>query len=348
MIAAVLLFLAAFQVTPELRQHVDAGLKAKNAGDLDTAIREFRRVAELAPGLAAAHVNLGAVYLEKKDYADAIPELRKALELNRDLAGAEAMLGSALLSAGFAAEAIPHLRTAQADDLLGVALLEAGKPRDALDFLEAALGKRPNDPDLLYYLGVAYGQLSKQLFDRVRNENPSSARAQQLSGEAMAAAGNRQAAEQHFRAALKLRPDLRDVHYALGEMYLHSGDYEKAEPEFRAEAQLVPTSAAAAYKLGVVLMNRGRLPDAIAELKRADQLQPGMPETLLELGRAMNASGDAAAAEKYLNQVIAVEQGTALAESAHFQLADAYRKLSRPADAEREMKLFQSLHDRRK
>src|SRR3954452_18282198 len=326
MIAAVLLFLATFQVTPELRQHVDAGLKAKNAGDLDTAIREFKRVAELAPALAAAHVNLGAVYLEKRDYPKAIPELRKALELNRDLSGAEAMLGSALLSEGFAAEAIPHLRNAQADDLLGVALLEVGKPREALDCLEAALGKQPNDPDLLYYLGVAYAQLSKQLFDRVRIENPNSARAQQLSGEAMAAAGNQQAAEQHFRAALKLRPDLRDVHYALGEMYLHSGDYENAEPEFRAEAQLVPASAAAAYKLGLVLMNRGRLPDAVAELKRADQLQPGMPETLLELGRAMNASGDAAAAEKYLNQVIAVEQGTALAESAHFQLAEAYRK----------------------
>ena len=128
------------------------------------------------------------------------------------------MLGSALLAEGFAAEAIPHLQKAQADDLLGVALLEAGKPRDAVDRLEAALGKRPNDPDLLYYLGVAYGQLSKQLFDRVRNENPNSARAQQLSGEALAAAGNHPAAEEHFKAALELRPDLRDIHYALGEI----------------------------------------------------------------------------------------------------------------------------------
>ena len=66
MIAAALLLLLAFQVTPELRQHVEAGMKAKSAGDLDTAIREFKRVVELAPELAAAHVNLGAVYFDKK------------------------------------------------------------------------------------------------------------------------------------------------------------------------------------------------------------------------------------------------------------------------------------------
>src|SRR3954468_16231394 len=118
MIAAVLLLLA-LQVTPELRQHVDAGLRARAAGDMDTAIREFRRVAELAPDLAAAHVNLGAAYLEKKDYANAIPALRKALELNAALPGAEAMLGTALLVQGYSGEAVPHLEKAQANDLLG-------------------------------------------------------------------------------------------------------------------------------------------------------------------------------------------------------------------------------------
>src|SRR5919204_3922788 len=116
---AVVVSLLAFQVTPELRQHVEAGLKAKAAGDFDTAIREFRRVAELAPDLAAAHVNLGAVYLEKKDYADAIPSLRRALELNPDLPGAHGMLGTALLALGYAAESVSHLEKAGADDLLG-------------------------------------------------------------------------------------------------------------------------------------------------------------------------------------------------------------------------------------
>ena len=63
---AIIALLLALQAAPELKQHVDAGLKAKSAGDLDTAIREFQRVVELAPAMAAAHVNLGAVYYEKR------------------------------------------------------------------------------------------------------------------------------------------------------------------------------------------------------------------------------------------------------------------------------------------
>jgi tetratricopeptide (TPR) repeat protein len=341
------LLLLALQLSPELHQHIDAGMKAKAAGDLETAIREFKRVAELAPSLAAAHVNLGAVYLAKKEYGNAIPSLRRAVELNANLPGAHAMLGSALLAQGFARDAIPHLEKGEAEDLLGVALLESGRARDAVDRLEAALLKRPDDPDLLYYLAQAHGSLSKDVFDKLRRGSPDSARTHQMLGEALAASGAQEAAGKHFRTALSARPDLRGVHYALGELLLTSGDYEKAEAEFRAEAQLTPGSAVAAYKLGVALANLGRGAEAVTELKRADVLQPDMPEVLFELGKVLNASGDAKSAELYLTKLLKVEQGTELAESAHFQLAQVYRKLGRAADADREMRAFQSLRAKR-
>ncbi|MGH9629996.1 MAG: tetratricopeptide repeat protein [Bryobacteraceae bacterium] len=344
---AVLCLLLAFQITPELRQHIDAGMKAKSAGDLDTAIREFKRVAELAPDLAAAHVNLGAVYLGKKDYGAAVPALRRALTLKADLPGAHAMLGTALLAQGFGCESIPHLEKGQSNDLLGVALLECGRPREALDRLEAALEKRANDPDLLYYLSRAHVELARLAFDRLRAASPDSARTEQALGEGLASGGNRAAAEKHFRAALSMRPDLRGVHFALGELLLQASDYEKAEAEFRAEVQLSPGSGAAAYKLGSVLANLGRTTDAIAELKRANELQPDMPETLLELGKVLNASGEPKSAETYLKAVLAAEQDTELAESAHFQLSQVYRKLGRPAEADREMRTFQELRSRR-
>ncbi len=347
LIAAMSLLLA-IQAPPELKQHVEAGLKAKQAGDLDTAIREFQRVAELAPGLAAAHANLGAVYFEKKDYGNAIPSLRQALQINPDLPGAHAMLGVALLAQGYASQSIAHLEKAQADDLLGVALLESGRAREAIDKLEAALQKQPDDPDLLYYLSQAFGRLSKQVFDRLAERSPASARTRQMMAEAMAAAGNREAAEKEFRAALAIRPDLRGVHFALGEMYLGSGDHQNAEREFREEARLAPGSAAAAYQLGVALLNLGQVGDARAELKRADALQPGMPETLLELGRAVAAAGEFGLAEKLLRRVLELEQASPLAESAHYQLAQIYRRSARPADAEREMKMFQEMRKTRK
>jgi tetratricopeptide (TPR) repeat protein len=345
MIAALLLLLL-LQITPEAGQHINAGMQAKTAGDLDTAIREFKRVVELAPELAAAHVNLGAAYLGKRDYGSAIPALRKALELNPNLPGAQSILGTALLAQGYACESVPHLQKGGPDDLLGVALLECGQPREALDRLEAALGKRPNDPDLLYYLSRTHSELAKRSVERLRAEHPDSGRTQQVMGEISAAAGDRASAEKYFRAALAIRADLRGVHFALGELLLAAGEYQKAEAEFRAEAALSPGSAVTAWRLGSVLANLGRTNEAITELKRADTLHPDMPETLLELGTVLNASGDAQAAEGYLARVLKFERDTALAASAHLQLAQVYRKLGRAGDAEREMKAFQSLRSR--
>lgn len=331
----------------EIREHVEAGLKAKRAGDLDTAIREFERVVALAPGLAAAHVNLGAAYSEKKDYGKAIPPLRRALELAPELPGAHGMLGIALLAQGYAAAAVPHLEQAHMDDLLGVALLEAGRPAEALSKLEAALEKRPDDPDLLYYLGQAHANLSRQVLDRLLSQHRDSPRGRQLAAEMQAAAGNRGAAEREYRAALALRPELRGVHLALGELYLGAGDYEQAGREFRAEATLAPGDARAAYRLGSVLLNQGNTPDAIFYLKRANELRPDMPETLLDLAKGYGLAGELEPAEKLLRRLLELENSSQLAESAHFQLAQILRRLGKTTDAAREMSRFQELRSLR-
>ena len=96
------------------------------------------------------------------------------------------------------------------------------------------------------------------------------------------------------------------------------------------------------------MLNRGRVAEAIAELRRANTLQADMPETLLELGKALNNSGDAKSAEPYLQQVLKMERDSPLAESAHFQISQVYRKLGRPSDADRELKLFHELRSKHK
>jgi len=134
----------------------------------------------------------------------------------------------------------------------------------------------------------------------------------------------------------------------LGELALGAGDYENAAREFREETRLAPGSAVAAYKLGVVSLSRGQTREAIAELKRADSLQLDMPETLLELGKAMAAAGEPAQAEKPLRKVLELEPASALAETAHYQLAQIYRRMGRTEEADREMKLFQEIRKSRK
>src|SRR5206468_7443750 len=105
---------------------------------------------------------------------------------------------------------------------------------------------------------------------------------------------------------------------------------------------------AAAFKLGIVLMNRGDVPGAVAELERANALRPDMPETLVELGKAIAAAGDTGAAEKLFHRVVELERDSSLAGTAHFHLSLIYRKLGRMADAERETNLFQEIRKVRK
>ncbi|MFN0104050.1 MAG: tetratricopeptide repeat protein [Bryobacteraceae bacterium] len=77
-------------------------------------------------------------------------------------------------------------------------------------------------------------------------------------------------------------------------------------------------------------MNRGQTGQAVAELKRADTLAPDMPETLLELGKALALSGDAASAEKRLRRLLELEDTSPLAEAAHLQPMQIYRRLGAP------------------
>ena len=283
-----LLALALVAQPPQnLNELAEAGLKARQAGDLAGAIRAFEQFVAAAPDVAAGHVHLGMALLEAGQQEKAVRCFEQALSLEPDLIAAHRLLGTVKLNRGDAAAAIAHLEKAKSWDLLGVALLESGRIAEAIPALETALAERPDDPDLLYYLGRAHSDLSRQLLDRLLELHPDSARAHQLLGEAHLAAGNRELAEKELRSALALRSNLPGVRLALGDLYAGAGDYERAEGEYRAEAEARPADAQAAYKRGAMLLNLGRIEESVAELERADRLRPDMPETLFELARAL-------------------------------------------------------------
>ena len=346
MIHLLLLLALAWQTaTPEALQHMQAGLEADKQRNLEVAIAEFRKVTELEPSLAAGFVNLGQAYMEKHDFGAAIPPLKHALELSSDLIPAHRLLGYALLSQGYASEAIPHLEKAQEQAALGIAQIETGQFSPAVENLEAALAKRPSDPDLLYYLGRAAGLRSKQLIDNMMAAYPNSARAHQALAENYFVLRQLPQAEREFREALKLQPNLPEVHLELGLVYAGSSRWDEAEQEFRAQSTLQPGNAEAAYRLGSALLQQGKAHAARQELQRANHLLPEMPETLYSLGKAASLEGDVNSAESAYTKVISLEKNTALAAQAHFALAGLYRKQGKNAEAEREMQEFQSLQN---
>jgi tetratricopeptide (TPR) repeat protein len=330
-------------VTDAAADHIRTGLEARKQHQVDVEIAEFRKATELDPGLADAFVNLGAAYMEKHDYGSAIAPLKRGLELSPDLPVAHQYLGYALLAQGYAAEAIPHLERAGARDALGIAQIETGQLSEAVANFNAALAQRPDDADLLYYLGHASGLLSKSAIDTLIAAHPDSARAHQALAENYFVLRQMPQAEREYREALRLRPELPGLHLELGKVYANSAQWPKAEAEFRAETKLRPGNAEAAYRLGAALLQQGKATEALEELKRANDRKPDMPETLYSLGKAASLSGDAQTAEKAWTRVIELEKETSLAAQAHFGLSGIYRKQGRAQQAQHEMQEFQRL-----
>ena len=329
--------------SPEAAEHMQAGIAADKQRQFDVAITEFRRVTELDPAYVDGFISLGQAYMEKREFASAMAPLKHAVELDKDSAPAHQLLGYALLVQGYAAEAIPHLERAQEKTALGIAQIQTGQLPEAVANLQAALAARPNDPDLLYYLGRASGLLSKQSIDTLLAAYPDSPRAHQAMGENYFVLRNMPDAEKEYRDALRLRPDIPEVHLELGEVYAGAFQWPKAEEEFRAQVKLQPGNAEAFYRLGAALLEQGKVHEARTELSRADKLMPDMPETLYSLGKAASMEGDAAAAEKEWTKLLSIEKESSLAAQAHFGLASLYRKQGKTAAAQHEMQEFQRL-----
>src|SRR5271156_1216774 len=338
---ALLSLLLALQGSPSpALQHLHAGVEAEKSGQLDAAVAEFQKASELDPKLAAAFVDLGDVYIEKRDYAAAISPLKRAVVISPSLEGAHRLLGYALLAQGFAGEAIPHLEKAHEVNALGIALLEAGKLPEALTVLQKALAENPNDPDLLYYYGRASGLLSKEVFDELEDRFPDSARPHQMMAQDYAALRDVPAAEQEFVEALRLRPQTPGLHLEFGELYARAQQWDKAAEQFQLETETQPGSPEAFYRLGEALVQLGKFHEAREALVSSDQLKEDMPETLYMLGKAAALGGDDSLAQKAWLHVLKLEKGTALAAQAHFGLAGIYRKQGKTADADREMDEF--------
>ena len=132
----------------------------------EEAVEEYRQVLKLRPGLPGVQFELARLL------TDAAPEEARALleqELRIDPGHflAKSLLGQLLVALHESEKAVPLLETALAarDSLagarkaLGKALVETGKPREALDHLLRVVREDPDDEQIHFLLAQAYRAL---------------------------------------------------------------------------------------------------------------------------------------------------------------------------------------------
>jgi len=330
-------------LSPEVRQHLQAGLQAEQQRSFDAALAEFEKVVEIDPMLPVGHVKVGQAHIEQGEFAKAIDPLKKALELDGELVPAHRLLGYALLAQGFAADSISHLERAQDDGALGIALIETDRPSEAVSHLQSALAKSPNDPDLLFYLTRASGMLSTETMNKVLSSYAGSPRAHQIAGQNYFMLRQYPQAEKEYQAAIAMRPDLADLHLELGQVYAESAQWPKAAEEYRTACVRQPGNPEAAFRFGNALLQQGSAALALKELKRANEMRPDMTETLYALGKAASQAGQDKVAEEAWLRVAQLEEHGDLTSQAHFSLAGLYRKQKKLELAAKEMKAYQAL-----
>ena len=133
---------------------ITRGQHARFAGDLETAIAEFKRAVELAPDDPIAHQALGRGWAEKGDLSQAIRHFRRAAELDPESPTLANDLAILLAQSGQPSEAVAVLRRVleRHPDFFASWLALAGAQQtvsafaDALQSIDQALALEPGHP----------------------------------------------------------------------------------------------------------------------------------------------------------------------------------------------------------
>jgi tetratricopeptide (TPR) repeat protein len=312
----------------------------------------------LQPAIADSYNNLGVIAAGKHDFVSALDYFRNAGEWQPDLATLDRNLGMAAFYAKHFAEATEplqrHLRR-QSDDTraraaLGLSLFSLQKFADVRQALKPIEAEVNSDPGLAYAYAVSlvktgeYSDGVKRLRE-LESSNTHSAEIHTLLGEAFADQGEWGSALEEYRKALALEPQQVRAHFLAGLALIHEGQPSEAAAEMRAVLQVDPSNLSAKYQLAFALIQMEQKQEALVLLREVLLADPKFSDAYYQLGKLQLEQGETKAA------ISNFEAGTKFSPDSdylHYQLALAYRRDSRLEDAEREMKMYQSLKDRRR
>jgi tetratricopeptide (TPR) repeat protein len=192
----------------------------------------------------------------------------------------------------------------------------------------------------LYLLAEGYQVLSYLSSLWVFQRDPDSYRAHQLKGEYHESINQDSEAIEAYRRALKLKPDLQNVHFAIGNLYWKRSNLDEALPELMKELELQPAHPQALYEIGDTLIAQFKEDEAEKYLLRCLKSQPNMVEALLALERIYNMKGSH---DKSLAILQKVTELAPKDPTPHYRMSAIYRKQGKLQLAQASMDRFERL-----
>jgi tetratricopeptide (TPR) repeat protein len=325
-------------------------LHAQTAADWQRALKADSRNVQ-------ALVNLGILSAQEKHFREAEAFYERALRLKPGDPQILLNLGLAHFKDGDLKGAIPALEhvvkaeptNEQARTLLAMSFYGAGEfPRAARLLTE--LPAAHTNPSLQQMLAQSYiwaGELDKAAVEveSLLRDNPNSAPARILLGEALDGMGRPDEALLQFQLAVGANPSEPNVHFGLGFLYWRKKDIEQAEPEFRAELALDPAHSQAMAYLGDIEMQHGNFTQAELLLAKSVSSRANIRLAHYDLGILLQNQEDHKHAIQEFQTAIRLAPNRA---DAHYRLAASFRALDRNDEATAELRIVRSLHEDKK
>jgi tetratricopeptide (TPR) repeat protein len=268
------------EVEDQVSEHFQAAQKAQQQDRLDDAVHEYLVVLKLAPALPEAYMNLGLVYYAQSKFADSARALSTAGNLRPGMRGVSLWLGIDEVRLNHPTHAVQLLREAvrqdpqekQAESWLGTALWNAGQIDAALLQLRKAAAQFPDDPDLLFALGEAYGKAASQQSEQLVEDSSGTATSDRIYASTYATEHDWTKAEGHLRRAIQRDPHSVDAHLDLAEVFLNQAQLPSALEQLAQAGELSPKSATVLAKSGELLILSGQLPEGLSRIEQAIRL----------------------------------------------------------------------------
>ena len=269
----------------------------------DDALHAYVEAARLSPDDPAPIVGQVRATLEMADAPTAhasdpnnesirraVAQLRIAVRLDGNYGPAYKELGRALLVMGESEQALDSLQRAkermpndaEVHSALGVALLATGNGQDALVSFRRSVQLDPNNVARQTNLATAlimqgHPSDAASVLEQALLRSPNDGRICTDLGTAYLALGEHSKAMPHLRRAVEISPDRATFRQNLGYGLMQLGDSVGAEEQFRKAIALDPKLGSAWVNLGVVLEKMGRSKDARQAFERAVALDPTDP-----------------------------------------------------------------------
>lgn len=291
-LAGVLLPLgSAQQAGSSLQRHFLAAQQDQQQGNLDAAVLEYKAVLRLQPGLPEAYINLGLVYYAQSKFDESARALATAQKLRPGMHGVSLWLGIDDVKLRRPVEGAALLREAirqnPADKLaqswLATALWDAGQIDAALLQLRATDARFPNDPDLLFALGEAYGKAATQQTAQLLEETSGTALSDLIYGATYAGEREWTKAEKHLHRAIERAPHNLDARLQLADVFLQQANLSAAQEQLDQALALTPQSAAVLARSGELLLLMQQPDEGLARIGKAMEIDRGEALDALEL-----------------------------------------------------------------